>query len=362
MYKKISITFLFATILFLNSCSKKEDFITPEVKDITESVYASGIIKSKNQYEVYAKINGIVDIKFVDEGSKVEVGSPIVKIYNESSKYSARNAELNSYYSDYKFNLDKVEESEKALNLAHQKLEQDSLLYLRQQQLWVNSATSKIEFEKAELSYQSSKVSFTNAQVKLRDLKNQLKLLSEQSKNNFLSAKKIEDDFVVQSQLNGIVYKIYKEKGELVNNLTPLAIIGESDFELLLYVDEYDISKVTIGQKVFIKMDSYKKQVFEAEVTKIDLLMNQKTRSFEVTAKFKTRPKTLYPFLTAETNILIQTKNNALVIPREYLLNDSTVMLKQGNKQKIKTGLMDYQYCEVLSGITKNSKIIKPKK
>ena len=74
-------------------------------------------------------------------------------------------------------------------------------------------------------------------------------------------------------------------------------------------------------------MDSYKGQVFEAVIEKIDPLMNERSRSFTVEARFTTRPPSLYPNLTAEANIIIRTKENAITIPRAYLLNDSTVVL-----------------------------------
>ena len=47
---KICLLFLFISALF--SCKNNQEKIKPEIKSITESVYASGIIKSKDQYQV----------------------------------------------------------------------------------------------------------------------------------------------------------------------------------------------------------------------------------------------------------------------------------------------------------------------
>jgi hypothetical protein len=56
---------------------------------------------------------------------------------------------------------------------------------------------------------------------------------------------------------------------------------------------------------------------------------------------------------------LIQTKENVLIIERDYLLNDSTVMLESGKMQKVKIGLLDYNKVEIINGLSKSSKIIK---
>ncbi len=61
-------------------------------------------------------------------------------------------------------------------------------------------------------------------------------------------------------------------------------------------------------------------------------------------------------------NIVIDIKKNALTIPRIYLVNDSIVMLENGKPQIIKTGLMDYNLVEILSGIVSGSKITLPER
>jgi HlyD family secretion protein len=64
--------------------------------------------------------------------------------------------------------------------------------------------------------------------------------------------------------------------------------------------------------------------------------------------------------VTFEANIVLQTKNNALLVPREYMLNDSTVLKSSGDTVKVVTGLKDYKQVEILSGITAQDELIKP--
>jgi HlyD family secretion protein len=106
-------------------------------------------------------------------------------------------------------------------------------------------------------------------------------------------------------------------------------------------------------------MDSYKGQVFEAKVDKINPIMNERTKSFTLEARFITKPETLYPNLTTEANIVIRTKENALTIPRAFLIDDTFVLIEKNKKVKVEIGLKDYQKVEILRGVTANDIIYK---
>jgi multidrug efflux pump subunit AcrA (membrane-fusion protein) len=161
--------------------------------------------------------------------------------------------------------------------------------------------------------------------------------------------------------LNGKVYNVLKEAGEMVNTQSPVAIIGDaSGFMIELQVDEYDITRVIVGQKVLLSMDSYKGEVFEAVVTKIDPIMNEQTKTFKVEAAFVDPPPTLYPNLTTEANIIIKVKEKALTIPRSFLIDDNYVMLSNKEKRKVIVGMKDYEKAEIVSGLTKDDVILKP--
>jgi multidrug efflux pump subunit AcrA (membrane-fusion protein) len=126
-------------------------------------------------------------------------------------------------------------------------------------------------------------------------------------------------------------------------------------------IDENDIGVLKTGQKVFVSMDSYKGKTFEAVLTRILPLMNEKTKSFTAEAVFVNFPDLLYPNLTFEANILIRTKENALTVPRNYLSEDSKLYLKSGKTVNVSTGLKDYQKIEITSGLKGDEEIILPK-
>ena len=148
-----------------------------------------------------------------------------------------------------------------------------------------------------------------------------------------------------------------------MNTQTPVAVIGDAaDFYLELQIDELDIAKIKPGQKVILNLDSYKGEVFEARVEKINPIMNERSRSFIVEAAFVTKPAVLYPNLTTEANVVIQTKDKALTIPRNYLVEDSFVLDKDENKVPVTVGLRDYKKAEILKGLKATDIILKPAK
>ena len=77
--KKLS---FFILILFIFSCKSKVENVKPEISSISESIYASGIIKSKDQYEAFATVNGIIENIYVSEGDTVKKGTPLLSISN----------------------------------------------------------------------------------------------------------------------------------------------------------------------------------------------------------------------------------------------------------------------------------------
>ena len=125
-------------------------------------------------------------------------------------------------------------------------------------------------------------------------------------------------------------------------------------------VDEYDIARIHKGQKVLFSMDSYKGEVFDAVVEMIEPLMNEQSRAFIVKALFVTKPPVLYPNLSIEANIIIRSKDKALIVPRGYLIGDSMVKMSNGKLRKVILGLKDYQKAEIISGLTVHDVIKKP--
>jgi multidrug efflux pump subunit AcrA (membrane-fusion protein) len=355
-----SLLFTAISIFVLISCNKQQESIHPTIEKITQSVYASGTVKSGSQYEVYAKVSGIIKNILVKEGELVKKGQSIIELSNTAQSLNYENAKLLAQYSSDNANQEKLTQANNELELAKSKLDNEASLVERQRKLWANEIGTKNDLDLRELAYKNAQTLYNASNLKLNDLKKQIALQSKQTQNSAAISSNVLNDFKVISEIDGKVYSIAKLAGEMATPQFPIAIIGNAgDYYVEMQVDEYDISKMAIGQKVFITMDSYQGKVFEATVSKVFPLMNQKTKSFKVEAVFTNKPENLFPNISAQANIVIQVKEKAMTIPRSYLIDNEYVYLKNKEKRKVKVGLMDYEKVEILSGINVTDELVK---
>lgn len=349
------------SFVFIVSCKHKEEKIHPIRENITESVYASGIVKSENQYQVFSLANGIVKDVLKKEGDSISQGEALLSLSNDAAQLNIEQAKITADYSTLASNAPKLNELQVQINLAKANLDNQESLMQKQSNLWSQGIGTKNDLDQRELAYKNAKANYNAANIRYSDLKKQLNQQADISNKNLQISKNINSEFIIRSKINGKVYKVLKEVGEMVNMQTPVALIGDADsFLLTLQVDEYDISKVKLGQKVLVTMDSYKGNVYEAQVSKIYPIMDERSRSFQLEAIFIKRPPELYPNLTCEANIIIEVKNSVITIPRNYLLDDNSVMLSNKEKRKVVTGLKDYQKVEIISGLSTDDYIIIP--
>ncbi|WP_146755290.1 efflux RND transporter periplasmic adaptor subunit, partial [Shigella flexneri] len=127
-----------------------------------------------------------------------------------------------------------------------------------------------------------------------------------------------------------------------------------------LLVDEDDLGKVFIGQKVLITMDAYPEKVFPARITRLYPLLNKVEQSFRVDAVLDSQANVDMYGLNIEANIIIAEDKKVSVIPREALLKGDSVLIKKGEetvKVKINKGIEDERWVEV-TGLTEQSTII----
>ena len=346
----------------LITCGKQDDKITPLKRDITESVYTSVTIQPDSLYQVYAIVAGILDKNLVEEGDLVSKNTPLIQIINNTPKLNTENAKLALKLAQENYNgrtaiLSGIKDEIVAAKLTYKN---DSLNFFRQKSLWEQNIGSKIEYDTKELNY---KLSFNNLkllQSRYDRTANELQTTVKQAQNKYKTSLISTKDFTVKSAINGKVYALYKNAGEIITTREPLAAIGNaSDFIIEMLVDEVDIVKIEIDQMVIITLDAYNGKTFTGKVSKILPKKDERNQTFTIEALFDNPPKPLYPGLSGEANIIIAKKDSALVIPKTYLINDTKVKTDKGLTD-ITIGLQNMDYVEVLSGITENTYIYKP--
>lgn len=350
-------------IITLGSCNGDTERVKPIVSSITESVYASAKIKAQGQYEVYSLVNGILEKILVKPGDTIEQGQPLFILDDRNAPLNAASAELAYSMSmqDNSVHSAKFEEAKLNVKQAKDKYLLDSSLYIRQANLWKEQIGSQLELDQRRLSFLNSKNNYHTTLNKLHQLKTDLENRQKQAGISYHISKNQQNDYVIRSAFKGKVFDVFKELGELIGPQTPLAIIGDSHRYILeMSVDEYDIIKIRPGQQVEITMDSYEGKVFQGVVEKIYPIIDERLRTFRVDARFIDQPEALYPNLTAEANIVINTKDNTMLIPKEYLVENKFVWISEKKKKQVEVGLSDYKMVEIIKGLDSAQFIYKP--
>jgi multidrug resistance efflux pump len=352
-----------ALIVSIYGCGKKPESVRPVQGDITEAVYATGKVLAKNQYTVFPVVSGVLMRSLKEPGDSVRVGDTLFVIDDLASRLNKEQAQSVLEYNreSGRFSSARMEEAELAYAAAVEKFHFDSSLFVRQKRLWDNGIGSALELEQRELAYQTSMKQMGSAKARIDQLKLQLAHEIERAEIGYRMSTKSSSDFIITSKLEGIVYDVRRELNEFVTPQTPLAVVGNSDeFYLELQVDEYDIVKVMVGQKVLVTLDAHRGEVFEAVVTAVHPIMDERTRSFLIKSEFTKAPPTLYPNITVEGNIVLQQKNDVMIVPRRYVEDDRFVYISETERREIVTGLRNYDQIEIVSGLDANQELFLP--
>ena len=344
-------------LLLAVGCQSQEKTVKPMRKSIIESVYASSKISAKDQYEHRIQATGRLIEYLVDEGDEVNAGDIIAKLKGVEAKLNLQNAQiqLQNALSSRK----QLSELALQLETAKARFIQDSINYSRQKRLFSNGIGSKSQLEQVEFQLASSRNQFRALAKRFSYSEEQVTSAIRQAQLNIDLAKENSSHFVVTAFRNGRVYRLPAKVGELVSPQQVFALIGdENNFIVEMEIDERDIPKIKEGLKVVVKMDAYP-DTYEAAISKIIPTLDPKTQTFKAEATFKSAHPDLYPGLAAESNIVLNKRDNVLVIPRNTIDEENQVITIQGLK-KVKTGISNSEWVEVLSGITEGDEIIIP--
>ena len=357
------ISFFLVLSFLLVSCGKKKTGIKASLSSITESVYASGKVKADGQYQVLPVVSGPLKKVWVSPGDSVKEGQLLFSVENASVSLNSENARLalDLTETNSMSGSDRLKELEENLDLAKEKYELDSSLFLRQKNLFAQQVGSKNDVDQRKLALQSSRTAYLTAQNRLNQIRFQLANELARARVGLQLSQAQAGDFQVKARKAGLVFDVLRTEGELVGPQTPLAVIGNAEnWYIELQVSENDISRVEPGQVVDLVLDGYPNQVFQARLTRIYPILNERTRNFRVDAVFQNQPRRLFPNLNLEANIRIRNRSGVLVLPRRYLMEGNKVQLQDGTVREVKTGLKDYEKIEIVSGIDSSDVVVMP--
>jgi multidrug resistance efflux pump len=361
--RKSLIIYGLAGIIWFPSCIQNNS-INPTRENLVEAVFASGNVISEDHYIVTSQTEGYLSKSYLDEGDSVKTGQIIFRIENEAQEKQLENAQANYQSARLKSN----DNSPLMKQLIAQqlqirnKLETDSINYIRHKKLVQSEAVSQIDYEKAKLAFENSKQDLVSIENQIADTKTNLQLEVLSSEANLASQESTSSYYQIKSKVDGIILQIHKSEGELIKRGEHVSEIGSGEYIAKLYLVEEDVNKIKVGQEVFIELNTEKNRSYKAYLSKVYPFFDSQEQSFIAEARFTEPVYDLKSGTQLQANIKINETPNVLVIPAEYLLPGDYVMAKNRQKIKVTTGAKTTNWVEILSGIDDTSTIILPRK
>lgn len=175
------------------------------------------------------------------------------------------------------------------------------------------------------------------------------------------AARQKRTDLTVTSPIDGVVLKRDGEIGELAELKDALFWVGAPrPLRITAEVDEEDIARVRIGNKVLIKADAFADKVLEAKVDRITPKGDPVNKTFRVRVLLPDDTPLLVG-MTTEINIITAEHADALLVPVSTLAEGRVVLTVADGRTvaaPVEIGIKGRSMVEVLSGLSPDVRII----
>ncbi len=378
-----------------------------KISDITEQVSASGKIQPETQIKVSSEISGeIVELR-VQEGDSVVAGQLLARVRpdNLMSAVDAATAGVNAGKANYT-------QAQAALVQRKSELGRLEAEYQRSKKLFDQKIVSEIDFLAAKTNYEVARQQIAVSEQSIESARYNMQSSQanlNQTMNNLSRSE-------IYAPASGVISKLSVEKGEKVVGTAQMAgteiliIANLNAMEVQVDINENDIVKLKVGQKVQIEVDAYltQKRKFEGVVTEIANTANATTSADAVT-EFKVKIRILNdsykdlvdsnsklspfrPGMSASVSVLTNKKNKIFVVPSAAVTtrkreeekktpevnNPNATQDKKPKKandvreivfvydsktqtaieREVKTGISDYENIEILEGLKEGDKVV----
>jgi HlyD family secretion protein len=256
-----------------------------------------------------------------------------------------------------KFNMEEAE-----ITLEQSKFEPPATI--RQAQINLDKATRAYEqaVKNYQLRVQQARADMTEVTVDLAQQRRKKEKMED-----------VMENFVIRAPASGMV--IYKREhsgqkrtvGSEINtwDLTVATLPDMSTMISKTYVNEIDISKIKVGQKVRAGVDAFPEKSYSGVVTEVanigEQLPNTDAKVFEVIIKLDGTDPILRPSMTTSNSIITQTFKDVLYIPLEAVhSNDSMTYVYRKNRIRQVVVLDEANENEIIveAGLDEGDKIL----
>ena len=124
-------------------------------------------------------------------------------------------------------------------------------------------------------------------------------------------------------------------------------------------VDEEDIARVHVGQKVVLKADAVPGRVLDGKVSEITPKGDPVARSYRVRIGLAD-PRALRVGMTVDANLIVAERPNALLIPATAIKDGAVWVMSDGklHRQPVKVGVAGAARAEITEGLTADARVV----
>lgn len=268
------------------------------ISDINISGYIKVTGEVKINQEQESKVGGIISgrIKSVNvkEGSNVSSGQVLATL---------ENIDLVSIQTDYITSKNEVEYAKQELD----------------RQKRISDITSKKTIAELEANYKRALTNMRSLEQRLSSYKinkNRFDNVGEDTTVN------VQRYYSITSPISGNVVSRMITVGQFVDPSTEMFhIVNTSTVYVDLNIFEKDLAKISKGQKVKIETSTYGDEVFEGNISNINSIFDDASRTVKVRVLIKNKGNKLLPNMFVTAKILVD-ESNVKAVPKSALVEE----------------------------------------
>ncbi|MCX5705392.1 MAG: efflux RND transporter periplasmic adaptor subunit [Candidatus Omnitrophica bacterium] len=169
----------------------------------------------------------------------------------------------------------------------------------------------------------------------------------------------------IESPIVGIIGRVYVDIGENVTTQTPIALVVDMRrVEIDLDIPEKYYSRIALGQKAKVRVDTYPNEGFSGLVTKISPVVDLSTRAAPVEITIDNPEGKLRSGMFSKVNLVLGEHKNVPVVIKEAIMGKEPnlyVYITEGQKavlRNITLGIRQEPYYEVRDGIREGDLVV----
>ncbi|MFA5432990.1 MAG: efflux RND transporter periplasmic adaptor subunit [Candidatus Paceibacterota bacterium] len=227
---------------------------------------------------------------------------------------------------------------------------------------------SKDNIVSAERSIRVKELSLADVKEGATDLEIRTqKLTIEEKEQALVTAQETLAKYSITAPFSGVVSSVNIDSDDTVKSGTVMGSIITNDMIATVTLNEVDIAKVKVGQKVDLTFDALDDVVIKGEVATVDATgtVSQGVVSYDVDISFDTNNESVKPGMSISANIIIDSVSDVLITASSAVKTKGgksfVEVMNNGGKierKSVETGLTDDASIEIKSGLLEGDKVV----